>query len=96
MIDVCNSWEEGELKQALKYTIANHMKKCYLNWNKDTVDDKVIFAHLHELSNGQIDLASDGENLTESGQFLKQRAVRSNRGTSSKKGQRSGRGKKRH
>ncbi|MEJ2112512.1 MAG: DUF4290 domain-containing protein, partial [Flavobacteriaceae bacterium] len=31
MIDVANTWEEGELKEALVYTIANHMKKCFLN-----------------------------------------------------------------
>ena len=96
MIDEAVKWDKGDKRSGLEYAIANHMKKCYLNWNKDTVDDKVIFNHLYELSNGQIDLAADGENLTESGQFLKQRAVRSNRGTSGKKGQRSNRGKKRH
>ncbi|MDH3322963.1 MAG: DUF4290 domain-containing protein, partial [Flavobacteriaceae bacterium] len=39
MIDTALSWEDGEMKEALVYTIANHMKKCYLNWNKDTVED---------------------------------------------------------
>jgi hypothetical protein len=48
------TWEEGEMKEALVYTIANHMKKCFLNWNKDTVDDAVIFNHLTELSDGKI------------------------------------------
>lgn len=46
MIDVANTWEDGEMKEALVYTIANHMKKCFLNWNKDTVEDVVIFDHL--------------------------------------------------
>lgn len=54
MIDVCNSWEEGDLKTALKYTIANHMKKSFLTWNKDTVEDEVILQHLFELSGGRI------------------------------------------
>ena len=31
MIDVANTWEEGDLKDALIFTIANHMKKCFLN-----------------------------------------------------------------
>ncbi len=31
MIDVIVDWEEGDLKQALIYVIANHMKKCFLN-----------------------------------------------------------------
>ena len=63
MIQVCNSWEEGELKTALKFSIANHMKKCFLTWNKEGVEDHVIFEHLYELSDGKIDLATSEENL---------------------------------
>jgi hypothetical protein len=97
MIDVAVKWERGDKRDGLELAIANHMKKCYLNWNKDTVDDKAIFDHLFELSDGEIDLASDGENLTESGQFLKNRTTKSNRGNSGKKSQRSNtRGKKRY
>ena len=50
MIDIAVSWEDGEMKKQLVYVIANHMKKCFLNWNKDTVEDDVIFNHLSELS----------------------------------------------
>ena len=35
MIDEAVKWEAGEMKDALIFTIANHMKKCFLNWNKD-------------------------------------------------------------
>ncbi|NDV16594.1 DUF4290 domain-containing protein [Muricauda sp. TY007] len=91
MIDVAVKWEEGDMRSGLEYAIANHMKKCYLVWNKDTVEDSVIFNHLKELSDGQIDLAKSEESLTESGQFLKNRpstrsSSNNNRG---KKGQRS-------
>jgi hypothetical protein len=99
MIDVAIKWEKGDMRSGLEYAIANHMKKCYLNWNKDTVEDSAIFAHLKELSDGQIDLAPDGESLTDSGQFLKNRLAKSNRnggGNYGKKGQRSNRGKKRY
>ncbi len=97
MIDVAIKWEKGDMRDGLEYAIANHMKKCYLNWNMDTVDDKVVFKHLHELSHGEIDLASEGENLTESGQFLKNRPTKSNRSTSNKKPQRTNnRSKKRY
>ncbi|SHG35345.1 DUF4290 domain-containing protein [Flagellimonas flava] len=97
MIDVAIKWEKGDMRSGLEYAIANHMKKCYLNWNKDTVEDSAIFAHLKELSDGQIDLAPDGETLTDSGQFLKNRLSKSNRnGGSNKKGQRNNRGKKRY
>ena len=96
MIDEAVQWDKGDKRSGLEYAIANHMKKCYLNWNKDMVDDKTIFNHLFELSNGEIDLASNGESLTDSGQFLKQRPVRSNRAPSNKKGQRTVRSKKRY
>ncbi len=65
MIDEANSWEDGDKKEQLKFTIANHMKKCFLNWNKDTVDDKIIFEHLHELSKGKIDLRNSNIELSE-------------------------------
>jgi len=44
-----------------------------LNWNKDTVDDAVIFKHLHELSDGKIDLRESKEELSESKNLLKKR-----------------------
>jgi hypothetical protein len=73
MIDVALSWEEGDMKEALVFTIANHMKKCYLNWNKDTVDDAVIFKHLYDLSDAKIDLRNTEEELTESKNLLRKR-----------------------
>ena len=63
MIDVANKWEAGELKSALVKVIANHMKKSYLSWNKDTVTDEVIFEHLYELSDGKLDLITSTESL---------------------------------
>ncbi len=70
MIDVAVTWEDGELKDALIYTIANHMKKSFLNWNKDTVDDDVIFKHLYELSNGAINVKAEDEELSVASQLL--------------------------
>lgn len=83
MIDVALSWEEGELKQALIATVANHMKKCFLNWNKDTVEDAVIFNHLYELSNGGIDVTTNDLELTDSNVLLKSKG-RSNTNKGSK------------
>lgn len=78
MIDVANTWEASELKEALTYTIANHMKKCFLNWNKDTVEDAVIFNHLYELSNGKIDLRNSEESLSESSSLMRTKTKYSN------------------
>ncbi len=65
MIDVAVTWEEGEKREGLFFAIANHMKKCYLKWNKDTVEDNVIFNHLYELSDGKIDLRAVEDNLVQ-------------------------------
>lgn len=64
MIEVADKWEEGEMKSALVKVIANHMKKSYLSWNKDTVTDVVIFEHLYELSEGTINLLGSEEELS--------------------------------
>lgn len=73
MIDVALTWEEGEAREALYFAIANHMKKCYLNWNKDTVDDHIIYNHLLDLSKGKIDLEGKNETLSEVKELMKKR-----------------------
>ncbi len=80
MIDTALTWDNGEMKDALVYTIANHMKKCFLSWNKDTVDDAVIFDHLFELSDGELDMRNSGEILSESKDLLKNRRGQGNKG----------------
>lgn len=79
MIDVARKWEEGELKNALTIVIANHMKKSFLSWNKDTVTDEVIFNHLLELSNGELNLTSMNEELSTSQNLLKVNKKQSNK-----------------
>ncbi len=91
MIDEAVEWEDGEKKEALILTIANHMKKCYLNWNKDTVKDEVIFNHLYELSDGEINLNETDEDLSKA-----QDLVNNKRRKHTKRNNRSTRGRKRH
>jgi hypothetical protein len=71
MIDVANKWEEGEMKNALVKVIANHMKKSYLSWNKDTVKDDVIFEHLYELSEGKLNMLQSTEELLNTTDLLR-------------------------
>jgi|TARA_Y100000758_G_scaffold300034_1_gene263498 hypothetical protein len=71
MIDVATGWEEGEMKKQLVYVIANHMKKCFLNWNKDTVEDDVIYEHLLELSDGKLIVDSSNKPLSDSQNLIK-------------------------
>lgn len=84
MIDVANTWEDGELKEALIYTIANHMKKCFLNWNKDTVEDDVIFSHLYELSEGKINLKGSDEDLSDATSLMRNKKKYTNTSNSKK------------
>ncbi|MEN9488583.1 MAG: hypothetical protein RL494_848 [Bacteroidota bacterium] len=79
MIDVANQWEDGELKSALVKVIANHMKKSYLSWNKDTVTDEVIFEHLYELSDGKLNLLSSSEELLNSNDLIRTNKRMSNK-----------------
>ena len=74
MIDVVSSWDEGEMKKELIYVIANHMKKCFLVWNKDSVDDIIIFNHIQELSKGKIKVEKGSKPLTDSKNLISQSA----------------------
>jgi hypothetical protein len=71
MIDVANKWEDGDMKNALVKVIANHMKKSYLSWNKDTVKDDVIFEHLYELSDGKLNMNESTEELISTTDLLR-------------------------
>ena len=47
------------------------MKKSFLTWNKESVDDSVVFEHLYELSEGEIDLRRRKEDLTDSQSLIR-------------------------
>ena len=79
MIDEAVKWDAGEMKEALVLTIANHMKKCFLNWNKDSVKDQVIFDHLYELSDSKIDIRDSKEELLDSALLLRSKKRFSNK-----------------
>jgi len=52
-------YEDGPEKEKLISLIANQLKKAYLNWNRDSVNDELISNHFDELSNGQLKLQED-------------------------------------
>jgi len=70
MIEKAIAYPEGEQKNELILLIANHMKKCFLTWNKEVVDDRKIFDDLRLLSDGKIDLNPDFLKLMESKDIL--------------------------
>lgn len=69
IIEKAIEYEEGEEKEALIKAIANHMKKSYLNWNRESVDDDLITYHLSALSEEKLELAEDVK-LNSTGEIL--------------------------
>jgi hypothetical protein len=57
IIAKAKEFKEGDEKNALTEQIANLMKRSYLTWNRDSVNDEVILKHLDELSKGELKLA---------------------------------------
>jgi predicted house-cleaning NTP pyrophosphatase (Maf/HAM1 superfamily) len=56
---------EGEERDILIEQIANQMKKSYLAWNKDAVEDDKIFKDLRELTKGEVNIGADTVQLTD-------------------------------
>lgn len=50
---------EGDEKRNLTALICNHMKKDYMAWNKDTVEDRRIAEDLAEYSKGELQMTED-------------------------------------
>jgi hypothetical protein len=59
IINKAITFEEGPEKEALIKTIANHLKKSYLNWNRNSVDDDVILKNLADLSSNRLQLSEE-------------------------------------
>ncbi len=69
IIDKACDMEEGQVKNTLVKLIANHLKKSYLTWNRDAVNDEEIAAHLAILSKDRLKLQEDVK-LNETSEIL--------------------------
>ncbi len=54
MLKFAADMEEGEEKKQLAAMLANHLKKMFLTWNKDKVEDSFIFEKVKELTDGKL------------------------------------------
>jgi hypothetical protein len=54
MINRIAQAEDSEIKEKSLLMLANHMKKLYVTWNKETVSDDIIFRDITFLSGGKI------------------------------------------
>ncbi len=84
MIEKCVEYDEGDEKEALKIIIANMMKKAYLMWNRDTVNDELIANQLKELSGGKLEL-TDLSVLTSTQEILKNHKPNNNHSNNNRK-----------
>lgn len=53
--------EDIKDRKEISKLIANHLKKAYLTWNRDSVDDNLIKRHLADLSNGSLTLTEEDQ-----------------------------------
>jgi len=70
MIQKAIEMEDGEKKEALTQMIANHMKKSYLMWNKDSVSDEDVIADMVRLSGNKLSL-TPGTKLSDNREAFK-------------------------
>lgn len=70
MIEKVSNYPEGDERNELIRLVSNQMKKCFLSWNKEMVDDKKIFDDLRELSKGKIDESAENFKLVETHSVL--------------------------
>ncbi|GHT17763.1 hypothetical protein FACS189429_2610 [Bacteroidia bacterium] len=73
MIEKAAEMPQGEERSELIVLVANQMKKCFLTWNKEAVDDSKIFDDLRELSYGKINISEEFLKLVESKDVLQGR-----------------------
>lgn len=64
VIDEVSECEDEEKRQLIAISIANLMKRNYLNWNRNTVNDSVIIQDLKALSKGRLCLPDDTKLLS--------------------------------
>jgi hypothetical protein len=57
MIDSALELPDSVERDSLINVIANHMKKSYLTWNRESVDDEVILKDLTKMSKGRVDVS---------------------------------------
>jgi len=73
IIEEAVKMEDGEMKTELIKMIANLMKKSYLTWNRESVDDDLIISDLESLSKGKLKV-EESFKLTQTNDILAQTA----------------------
>ncbi len=56
VISAVTEIEDGEQKDAMVLAIANYLKKSYLSWNRESVNDETVLKNMAEISGGKLKL----------------------------------------
>jgi hypothetical protein len=79
MLNYAAKLEDGEEKILLTALLANHMKKLFLTWSKDIVDDDYIFKMIKEMTENKLEvdksivLSDSGQLVTKQQTFKKRK-----------------------
>lgn len=77
LITIASDYPEGKEKDQLIWLVLNHMKKTYMQWNKE-VDDSKLFVDLYELSNRKIDKRNSDIKLSDMKELNQRKPPRNN------------------
>ena len=69
LVEKIKEMKNPEQKRALTVLTANHMKKSFLTWNKDSVEDEQIYNDINTLYGGDIEMP-EGMTLSHSKDLL--------------------------
>jgi len=75
IIETVAEMNDGAEKENLTKAIANHLKKSYLTWNRESVTDEIIADHLLHLSKGTLKL-SESARLHETSDILARQRIK--------------------
>lgn len=73
-IKKASEMEDSEEKDSFTYYIANMMKKNFLLYNRETVNDELIYKHLEELSDGSLKMRDEFQ-LKSSGSLMGKKPI---------------------
>ncbi len=86
MIEAASKEPNEEVKEALAYSIAVQMKRNYMEWNKNIVNDQVVIDDLKAISQGALTLPDETKlNLSGEYYFKKGQAKQQNQPQGKKK-----------
>ncbi len=86
MIEKVLEFEEGEEKEQFILATANQMKKNFVLWNKENVDDAKILKDLYYMSKGKIDVKPEELELYSSKDILGSKPRNNNTNNNNNKG----------